>query len=125
MKTIRRMEYEGYEGVDADLTTSLQEYGIAWKRRGKDWHFIYGVGMTENENGEPEYNLFDWADIPVGTDPRDEWNFVNWKAVAECSGMTELKLLEMPLTYIVETLVSYYGYEDVFGSSYFPFPINT
>ena len=99
-------------------------YGIAWKRRGEGWHFVYGVGMeTDEEIGGIVYCLFDWADVPQNTDPETRWNWARFEDVADACSMKKEDLLNLPLTHIVECLVSYYGWENVFGSSYFPFPI--
>jgi len=117
-------DYEGFKGVDASLETSLYEYGLIWKLQkdeatGKDeYKFIYGVSVE----GE-EYNLFDYAHIDADVDPVSEWNFVKWEDVAEFCGVSKEELLTQDLPWIVRDLVSYYGREDIFGSSYDPFAI--
>ena len=118
-------EYKYYDGTDADLETSLFEYGLIWIKGAKDhendYHFIYGVGLDSNGN----YNLFDWGDVAIDCNPEKEWDFVEFDKVAECNGMSKADFLKMPLPLIVESLVSYYGYENIFGSSYYPFTIKT
>jgi len=84
----------------------------------------YGVGMQENSQGE-QYNLFDWGDIPIDCNPKDEWNWVEWGKVAETHGITIDDLLSEPLPMLVFDLISYYGHENIFGSSYYPFEIRT
>jgi hypothetical protein len=120
-------DFKGYTGTDASLETSLFEYGLIWIKgtegHEKDFHFVYGVGLHETDNGT-EYNTFDWADVPIDTDPEEEWNFVDWAAVCSFVGMEKTDFLSQPLPMIVYDLISYYGHENVFGSSYYPFEIS-
>jgi hypothetical protein len=117
-------EYNEYDGIDASLETSLFEYGMIWAKgiegHEKDYHFIYGVGINPFTS---EYNSFDWADIAIDTDPRKEWDFVEWEKVLSFVGMNEDDFFNQPLPQIVYDLVSYYGHENIFGSSYYPFEI--
>lgn len=119
MKTIEEMEKDGYEGTDAGLDISLYEYGMAWKADGEDYRFIYGVGVKENS----EYYLFDWGCIAKNINPEKEWDFADFNAVAKCCGMKKADFLKQPLPFIVYDLVMYYGHENIFGSSYYPFEI--
>lgn len=123
MKTETLKDYEGYEGIDADLATSLFEYGLIWKKgiegHENDYHFIYGVGYDKNKN----YNKFDWSDIAIDTDPKKEWNFVEWESVCAFTGLSEEDFLDQELPQIVFDLIQYYGYENILGSSYDPFEI--
>jgi hypothetical protein len=123
-------DFNDYEGVDASLETSLYEYGLIWKEITPEgellpthYHFIYGDGLQETESMDIEYNLFDWADIPIDCNPVDEWDWVKWSDVAETSGMSKKDFLKMPLTMIVFDLIGYYGHENIFGASYYPFEI--
>jgi hypothetical protein len=117
-------DYEGYTGTDASLEVSLFEYGLIWAQglegHEKDYHFIYGVDV----DGEGNYNLFDWADIPVDCDPEKEWDFVEWDKVAEFAGYkNKAEFLKQSIPMIVFDLIAYYGCDNVFGSSYYPFKI--
>ncbi len=118
-------EYQGYTGIDADIETSLFEYGLIWVKgiegHEKDYHFIYGVSVDEEGN----YNLFDWGDIAIDTDPRQEWNFVDWDSVLSLIGVPNFETMinEIPLPIIVYYLIGYYGSENIMGSSYYPFRI--
>jgi hypothetical protein len=120
-------DFKGHTGTDANLETSLFEYGLIWIKGAegheKDFHFVYGVGVHETDNGI-EYNTFDWADVPIDTDPEKEWHFVDWAAVCSFVGMEKADFLSQPLPMIVCDLISYYGHENVFGSSYYPFEIS-
>jgi len=116
-------KFNEYDGPDASLETSLYEYGLIWIKgiedHENDYHFIYGVGLDEEGN----YNLFDWGNVAIDTDPRKEWDWVNWPDVLSCVGMDEEAFFNQPLPQIVSDLISYYGHENIMGSSYYPFEI--
>jgi hypothetical protein len=121
MKTIKN--YNGYSGTDANLETSLFEYGLIWIKGAegheKDFHFIYGVGVDQDGS----YNKFDWADVSINTDPEKEWDFVDWEKLGEFVGMSKDEFLKQSIPFIVYDLIAYYGTENIFGSSYYPFEI--
>ena len=123
MKTLKEYEDKGFEGIDASLDISLYEYGLIWVKgiegHEKDYHFVFGV-RCDNEGN---FTKFDWADIAIDCNPEKEWDWAEWDNVADCSGVSKEDLLSYSLPMIVETLVGYYGYENVFGSAYYPFEI--
>ncbi len=100
-------------GVDACIETSLFEYGIAWIESDKDILFYYGIDMNETE-----YNLFDFCAIDKDIDVLKEYDWVEFEDIYDFTGMNEEQWLEMPLTMQIRDLLSYYGYENIFGSSY-------
>ncbi len=125
MKKLSDYEKERYEGVDVSLEISLFEYGILWKlidEEQEEYKFIYGVGLKESENGF-EYSLFDWA-----TMGKKEWvelleeDWVELDEVCNFCGMSKEEI-KNNWPYGIYDLISYYGYENVFGSSYYPFEI--
>jgi hypothetical protein len=101
---------ETIEGIDVSVETSLFEYGIAWVERDTEYHFIYKVSDSPMQ--------FDWADISKDIDIKKEFDWADFNAVYSFTGMSESDFLEMPLTQQIFDLVSYYGYENVFGSCY-------
>lgn len=113
-KTLEDYEKEGYQGQDASLDISLYEYGLIWKQEKDDIKFIYGIGT-----GFPDgnYNKFDYGFVPINVNPKEEWNWANWDELADHESMFVDELLEMQLPDLVNALVSYYGYENVFGTS--------
>jgi hypothetical protein len=125
----RLSDFRDYDGVDANLETSLYEYGLIWKKftRGNhkgNYHFIYGVEISMKTG---EYVSFDWGDIKIDCNPKEEWNFVDWKAILSFigyEGEEERYFQGDMLPQIVADLISYYGYENIFGSSYYPFEIH-
>jgi hypothetical protein len=106
------------QGIDADIETSLKEYGFAWREKKGEYVFYYGVNMGKNERGDMDYTRFDWATFPKNTDPFEEFDWVEWEQVCDTTGATveEYKVMRFPM--VVWDLFSYYGYENVFGSSY-------
>ena len=123
MKTLA--EYNGYNGIDASLETSLFEYGMIWAEglegHEKDFHFIYGVGMDELGN----YNSFDWADIAIDCNIEKEYDWADFQKVADFCGITKEEFLKQSIPMMIFDLVSYYGRENIFGGCYNTFEIVT
>jgi len=118
MRTLEALEKEEYKGCDVNLEIALYEYGLIWKEDEKDITFIYGVSY-----GDEEYTKFDWATIEKDVDPKKEWDWADWDAVRKFAGHEDERFFSNPLTCIVQDLLSYYSYEDVFGTAYYPFEI--
>ena len=114
LNTIEKLEYEGFEGPDACLMISLFEYGLAWKKEGDEVLFIYGIKVGNNG----DYVRFDRCTLSADTDPTKEWDWADFPNVVDCMGCTLEEWLECPLTCQVNDLLSYYGFENVFRSSY-------
>ena len=101
------------EGPDVDIETSLKEYGLAWIETDTDILFYYGI----NHNDE-EYFMFDFCSLDKDIDILDDYDWVNFNDIYSFVGMSEDEWNERPFTSKIEDLMSYYGYENVFGSSY-------
>lgn len=111
--TIPKLKQNGYIGTDACLATSLFEYGMAWKEDDNQIEFIYGIGLEETE-----YNRFDRCTFNLDLDIRKEFDWVNFDEVASFTGMTSTDWNNLPLPFKINDSVKYYGFENVFGSSY-------
>jgi len=120
----KELENWNYEGIDANLKTSLYEYGLVWKLQANGGYmFYYGV----RTDGAGNYTLFDWGTVEPDEDgfhPEEEWNFADFDAVARFSGVSKEEFLNTPLPMIVFDLIAYYGHDNIFGSSYYPFTID-
>ena len=109
--TLTKYIEEGYTGVDASLYISLYEYGLIWKETSSgEYNFIYGINSEDDE-----YSFFDYGFMSI----KDWDNMLNdsWfdlKAVESFSGG------ELSFPYDVHTVLQYYGYENIFGGSYYP-----
>ena len=101
------------EGPDIDIEISLKEYGIAWEIGEKETRFYYG---TKHNGGE--YTGFDWADLKNNVDFDIEFDWVDLLEVANFVGELLPDWHKLPMDMKIEDLISYYGYENIFGSSY-------
>ena len=118
----RLYDYRAFEGCDASLEISLFEYGLIWKQVGKDYKFIYGVGLEANTS---DYNQFDYGFMAIDTNIKEECDWINdWTGILSFVGLTDAEFMAMSLPQQISDLVAYYGYENIFGSSYYPFEIS-
>lgn len=113
INTISKLEQLGYIGTDADLATSLFEYGMAWKEDDKQIEFIYGIGFNDED-----YNRFDRCSFALDLDVRKEFDWADFEEVESFTGLTSKQFDALPLPQKIYDLVSYYGFENIFGSSY-------
>ena len=114
--TLTTLETEGYEGIDVNLGISLFEYGFIWKLKDGVYTFIYGVSVDNEGN----YNSFDFGTFDETLNPKKEFYWANFENVEAETGNN---MENLPLYYVINDLVNFYGYECVFGSAYFPFQI--
>ena len=102
------------KGIDANIEISLKEYGIAWKEFPDCYHFYYGI----SHNGEG-YTRFDWCDVPKDTNIQQEFDWVDWNDIVKYIGTDNInEYLDADIPFIIVDLLSYYGHENVFGTSY-------
>ena len=111
--TITKLEEKGYIGTDACLATSLFEYGLAWKEEENQIEFIYGIGMEDCD-----HNRFDRCSFDLDLDVRKEFDWADFDEVESFIGSTSQEFDRLPLPQKIYDLVSYYGFENIFGSSY-------
>lgn len=104
------LEQQGFAGADTTLAISLYEYGLAWRRIGERLLVIYrirGCGETRS--------WYDRTTLDMALDPAKEWNWVDWVEVEKYAGYD---VRREGLVETIGALVSYYGAEEVFGTSY-------
>lgn len=109
---------EKWIGIDADLETSLYEYGVVVKKpKNRDypdeWFVLYAIQGDE---------LFD-----VGWKRESELDTIikgeEWlddkgiESFLDTHGMTREEWLELPFITKLHNLISYYGYENIMGTS--------
>lgn len=115
LNSISLLEAQGFMGPDASLEISLFEYGIAWKEVEEDGKkmilFIYGLTGRKGQT-------FDRCTIDADTDPEKEWDWVEWKDIQDFCGAGVDFPKGFPLSEIVQSLIQYHGWENVFGDSY-------
>lgn len=103
-------DFGGWQGPDADLETSLFEYGLIWLHIDRSWRFYFPV--THGAEG-----MFDWGEFDDDTDIIEEFNGIEWLEFFDSRGCDEETFREMPLPQQVYELFSHYGAETVFGPS--------
>ena len=108
-----RLEKLGFYGIDACLATSLCEYGVIIRKKDETFEFIYVVEWLE-------------CDIPlrfnlVKMDEEEVNSILSWidsDRVISFAGQTEAEWFKSNVINRVHDLLMYYGYPDIFGSSY-------
>ena len=107
-KNYDALESLGFEGIDASLEISLEEYGLAVKANHSevDNHFV----LFKNS-----YGLWDWAQ---GTETNLTSAFNDWidkPAFLSFVGCDETEWLKCSLATKLSDLVGYYGTDNIFG----------
>ena len=110
-----------YHGIDASNEISLFEYGILFKESKNEITVIFGVGI---DNGG-YYNRFD--SILLDKSYFDEIIQDSWfnkdSFFSFCGINNESEYFNLWIGHKIDSLLSYYGYENIFGSSYNTFEI--
>jgi len=114
-----KYDHSRLEGMDADLETSLKEYGLAWIETDDEFLFYYGIDYgplnDEYDDGMEGYIKFDFCSLSKDWDFKNEFNWVDWKGIESYIGMN---FDDLTFTQKISDLLSYYGYENIFGSTY-------
>lgn len=112
---------DGWEGSDACLEISLLEYGLIWRLAEGEFYFIF---TAPNWTGDESKVWTDWGSYPENTDPEKEWDWAlageKLESFLSSLGMTLEEWREIPFPWQVGHLVSHWGTEEIFGSSYWP-----
>lgn len=111
INTLPKLKKMGFEGIDASLEESLFEYGLIWVQSEPDEYFFIYRGHND---------LFDIAYMkPSKFDSDFDWTDRNQ---FEC--IIGDKLENMDYVQKMFSLFNYYGYMEIFGSTYnHPFKI--
>lgn len=120
---MKRQDYDHTQltGTDVDIEISLKDYGFAWIETDTEYLIYYGIGITNNEYGETEYNCFDFATIDKSLDIYKEYNWIDqddWDKIYAYAGIDKEQFDDTPLIYRIHELVCYYGFENIFSTSY-------
>lgn len=116
--TLAGLRAAGFSGGDKSLRISLAEYGLAWAPTGDGASVCYIYGVA-NPNGE--YTTFATADMDHDVSPDKEWSWIkDWPAVESFMGCARTECTRPQL---VSSLLSYYGYHNVFDSNPYAWPI--
>lgn len=113
-----RQEYnhENLTGIDVNIEISLKEYGIAWIETETDILFYYGINTGVNDCGDMDYIAFDFCSIDKNIDIKSEYDWADFDAVNDFVGGG---FFDQDITMQIFDLLQYYGYENIFGSTYY------
>ena len=103
------------EGVDVDIETALFEYGLAWILSNDGKEILFWYGINSDEDG---YNTFDFCSFPLDLNVQDNFDFAEFESVYSFTGTDSNDWNEQPLPFKISDLVQYYGYENIFGTTY-------
>lgn len=112
--SITELQTEGYEGSDLSLDIALFDYGLAWKDEGENYSFIYGVGISDNN----DWNRFAKTEVSKTEDVYEAYDWADFKGLHSSYSVTKEEWDKQDLVYKISDLLNYYGYENVFGSTY-------
>lgn len=113
LNSIPKLERAGFNGPDASLDVSLFDYGLAYKVTNDEILFIYGI-----QYGYNEYIRFDSCTIKTDINIQEEYDWADLPAVHSTMGYSDIDWNALPLQQKITDLLNYYGYENIFGSSY-------
>lgn len=116
---VEKAEKQGYIGIDASLDESLNSYGLIGKELKPDlWHFIYVVAWKDHDTPK----LVDGIDVEVVEDLAEviEESWFEKEEFLSCCGLTEKEFLQSSPVSQAHDLLGYYGYQNIFGDSYYP-----
>ena len=115
-----KLEKKGFEGIDVNLEISLFEYGMIARDKGNELQVIYVTEWIDFE--KPKY--FDVSYISfdgLNSIINDSW--FDKKEFLDFLGITETEFKESPKIMMLYNYISYYGTENILGSSYCPWTI--
>jgi hypothetical protein len=108
-----------FEGVDVNLVTSLTEYGFIAAHTGKDypdeWFVVFQAGQGWYDTGHYRESLLD--DLVNGKEWMTEEQVTSMLSSA---GLTKEDWLASHFVNKVSDLLMYCGYENIFGTAYYP-----
>ena len=112
---MKKFNINNLTGVDCDAEISLKDYGIAWIKNDTDILFYYYIENGLNEYNECECILFDQCSISLNTNIKSDYDWANFDDVNNYIGGG---FFDQTIEFQIVDLLNYYGYENVFGSSY-------
>lgn len=108
INTIEKLEALGAEGGEVNLDISLGEYNLVWIKGEEETLFIYSIGNKR----------FDRVYFDNDLDVYKEFDWVNWNDLFSFVGTDKESFDGISLPQKISDLLIYYGYENIFGSSY-------
>ena len=119
MKTMKLSELKNYSGIDVSNEISLFEYGLLCDVTNlDDIHCFYGIGSNDGCN----YDTFDCGNIS-NQEINDLLDELDKSGLLSYVGMPETDWKNSFVISKLHDLLSYFGYENIFGSCYNSFEI--
>jgi hypothetical protein len=120
MTNLKLSDLHGYSGIDKSNDISLYEYGLLINDNDiNDIHCYYGIGSNDGCN----YDTFDCGNIS-GKEIIALFYELNKAGLLSYTGINESDWLNMSPVNQISDLLSYFGYENIFGTSYNSFEID-
>jgi len=109
---------ESWEGVDRDLETSLFEYGFVARQNDNrdyddEWFVLYDIGENRFDTGHIRESELD--NIVLGKEWADNDDV---QSFLEFTGSSKEDWLKSPFVNKLSNLLSYFGYQNLMGTSY-------
>ena len=114
LDSLEKLEFQGFAGPDLCLGISLGEYGIAWR-------YLDDGDILFIHHASHSINRFDRTSFRSDLDVLKEFSWVkpeDWASLLSSYDTTEAEWHSAPLTHKIQDLQSYYGVENIFGTSY-------
>lgn len=110
-RSIKRLSKKAWQGLDANLETSLFDYDMVWKEKKDEFEFIHLCSHGKGYSSSHFKKNLDFA---------KEFSWVNWKEFLSSTGYeTFEEWNKMGLPVKLHDLKCYYGMENIFGSDYY------
>jgi hypothetical protein len=117
MKTRQENNHNNLIGPDVDIEISLKEYGLAWiATTDEETLFYYGI-----RHDGIEYVMFDFCTLNPKMDIKQEYDWIkkeDWTDIYDYIGQNEEEWNTLPFVEKISYLHNYYGYENIFGATY-------
>jgi len=117
MKTLSELKAKKFRGIDVNLKSSLTEYNLAVAKISgtNEYEVIYEVanGLYDTTKGTERDLIAPFYE-----------NWFNQDQFLQSVGMDREEWISGSLANMLHDMVCYYGYENIFGSSYHPFQID-
>ena len=116
-------EIKDFHGPDASNEISLYEYGLLCKKRNEiDIQCWVGVEMhVWNDGYYSKFDSFHTNEKDLKEKMNEDW--FDKKCFLEYVGLTEKEFLTLNFIGQIHAMLMYHGYENIFGSSYYPIEI--
>lgn len=110
LNSLSKLEAEGFEGMDASMAESVFHYNYIWKYEQDKLIVIHNTSQSEKK--------FERSTFELDFDIYKEYDWADFQAIYDFTGMTKEDWDKMPLHSRLYDLKSYYGVEEIFGTTY-------